>query len=121
MKLFRVLFLGLGLITFSSYAQEAADIEALPEATLTTNYVISFPDAPMTTAYYIDVAHLGFENQTDGEKKLDYYLTGNLVTPELNFEEGYVILHVHTEYMGGDLDMVKLTNYVNNNLNKPTH
>lgn len=114
-----IIICSLILGTLSAHAQDI-DPEGLPTGTLTTDFYLTLdPSVPVSNYYKVDISHMGFENETEAIKKCRYYLTGNLITNEVHFEEGYIIVRIHTEYMGGDLDYDKLTAYLKQ-LTKPT-
>lgn len=118
MKLLKILVLALGLSAVSSQAQDLV-VEDLPVATITEGFFVTVPEVPMVSDYYVDISHMDFVDEEDAKKKLATFVTGNIVTPILNYEENYFILHVHMEYMGGDYDVAKLQHYLNT-LTKPT-
>lgn len=108
----------LGFLSFASFSQEV-DLEELPTATLTEDFFLTLdPSVPITEYYYVDISHMGFANETEAIKTCRNYLSGNLISNEVHFSEGYLIVHIHTEYLGGDLDYVKVQNYLNQ-LTKP--
>jgi hypothetical protein len=119
MKLLKILTIALGLASVSSFAQEVV-AEELPLATISSDYIITLdPDLPVQNYYKADISHLTFSDETEAKKLLAAYCTGNLISNEVFYSEGYMIIRIHTEYMGGDLDYDKLHEYLHNYLTKP--
>lgn len=108
-----------GLSSVGSFAQELV-IEELPVATINENFFVTIPEIPLQENYFIDISHMDFVDEADAIKKFAVFVTGNLVTPDVHYADNYVILHIHTEFMGGDLDIVKMQTYLNQ-LTKPTY
>lgn len=117
MKLFKILFLAFGFSAVSSYAQEVP-IEELPVATIDESFLVTVPEIPIEEYYLIDISHLTFLDDEDANKKLNFYLTANVIQPIINLEEDYVVLHVLVEHLGGDTDYNNLQFYLNH-LTKP--
>lgn len=96
------------------------DIDALPTGTLTTGFYLTLDsEVPVSNYYKVDISHMGFENETEAITKCRHYLSGNLISNVVHFDEGFMIVRIHTEYMGDDLDYDKLSTYLNQ-LTKPT-
>ena len=119
MKLIKLLFVAIGFSSMGSFAQDLV-IEELPIATINESFYVTIPEIPLQEDYFIDISHMDFVDEADAIKKFGVFVTGNLVTPTVNFDEKYVILHIHTEYMGGDLDIAKMQVYLDQ-LTKPTY
>ena len=107
------------LFSSASFAQEVTE-EELPVATISDSYIVTLPtDIPLTTHYKVDISHLAFTDETEATKTMRQYLTGNLITNEVNYAEQSMIIHIHTEYLNGDLDITKVQHYLSNSLPKP--
>lgn len=110
----------LGMLNFSSYAQDVP-VEDLPTATIADDYYVTIdPTIPIQDFYRADITHLGFTSQTEGQDLLNIYVNGNLIDAALNLEEGYAIIHIHTEFFpaGEEATHAQLQNYLNQ-LTKP--
>lgn len=114
----KTLILTFGLATFGAFGQDVP-LEELPTATLTTDFQLTLdPSVPVSEYYYVDISEMDFENEAEAIKKCRDYLSANLISNEVHYSENYLIVHIHTEYMGGDLDYDKLQTYLNQ-LTKP--
>ncbi len=118
MKILKTLFLSIAFISIKSMAQ-VMPTEGLPTATLDENFHLTLDLAlPVADYYKVDISHLEFLNEEDAIKKCRVYLTGNLISNEVHFSENFIIVHIHTEYLAGDLDHAKIQTYLNQ-LRKP--
>lgn len=117
MKLFKILFLALGFSAMSSFAQDVP-IDELPVATINESYLVTVPAIPIQEYYFIDISHLTFADEAEAMKKLEFYLTANVIQPIVHYDENYVILHVLVEYLAGDTDHTNLQFYLEH-LTKP--
>jgi len=111
MKHLKFLFLVLGLTTFGSFAQDVP-VEDLPVATIDSHYLVTIPATPLVEYYYIDISSMDFTDASEAETRIRETLEANLTSFEVNFSEGYAIMHVHIEYMGDDLDVPKFQTYL---------
>ncbi len=113
-----MLLLTVGLFSIMGYSQEVA-LDEMPTATLTEGFYLTLdPSAPVSNYYKVDISHMGFVTEEEAIKQCRAYLSGNLISNEVHFSENYLIVRIYTEYMGGDLDLVKLQTYLNQ-LSKP--
>lgn len=118
MKILKTLFFALLFCASGSFAQDIP-VDELPIATLDENFFLTLdPESPVSEYYYVDISHLGLTDEEAFQKQCKYFLTANLITPELHFSENYLIVRIHTEYLGGDLDYDKVQTYLNQ-LTKP--
>lgn len=114
----RTWILAVGFLSFASFSQDL-DLESLPTATLTEDFYLTLdPSVPVAEYYLVDISHMGFTTEAEAIKSCRNYLSGNLISNQVFFSENYLIVHIHTEYLGGDLDYAKVQNYLNQ-LSKP--
>lgn len=93
--------------TIIGTAQEM-DADALPTGTLSNDFFLTLdPAVPVSPYYKVDISHMGFTNEADAVKQCRDYLTANLISNEVFYDEGYMIVRIHTEYMDGDLNYDK--------------
>ena len=112
MRLFKLFLLVCSIGITSSFSQDAY-LEDLPEATMANNYYITLPvDVPLTNYYKASITHMGFESQEAGEKLLNIYARGNLVSCDLNLEEGYIVIHVFTEFLDESVTSEEINVYL---------
>ena len=108
----------MAFIASSAFAQDVP-VEELPTATLDENFHLTLnPEAPVSEYYYVDISHLDFANEAEAIKKCRDYLSANLISNEVHYSENYMIVRIHTEYMGDDLSYESIQNYLNH-LTKP--
>lgn len=112
MKLLKLFFFALGFSALNATAQDVP-VEELPVATIDDKFLVTVPEIPIEEYYFIDISHLTFADDEEALKKLNFYLTANVVEPIINLEDNYLILHVKTEYIGGDTDYNNLQFYLN--------
>ena len=118
MKILKSLFLALTLCTFSATAQEGP-IEDLPVATLNAGFYLTLDtETPVSNYYYVDISHLDFADETELVKQCNYYLTANLITTVAHYSDNYLIVQIHTEYMGEEASLEQVQTYLNQ-LTKP--
>lgn len=114
----KTLIFTIGFMAFSTFGQDMP-IEELPTATLTEDFYLTLdPSVPVSEYYYVDISEMNFVNEAEAIKKCRDYLSANLISNEVHYSENYIIVHIHTEYMDGDLDYDKLQTYLNQ-LTKP--
>jgi hypothetical protein len=119
MKTTKILLFLFSFISTFSFGQDIA-LEDLPNATINENYSITLSTSvPLTDYYKVDISHLDFTDAAEAQKTLTRFVTGNLITNQVFYEEHYMLIHIHTEYLGGNLDLVKVQNYLTNSLPKP--
>ena len=112
MKLFKILSLAIGLSAISTFAQDV-DVDELPTAIIADDYIITLDsEVPIQDYYSADISHLDFASLEAGQKLLNIYCRGNLVSCELLFDEGKAIVHIYTEFLGGDLDYERVQAYL---------
>lgn len=118
MKILKTLFLTLALCTFGAVAQDVP-LEELPTATLNSDFYLTLDsEAPISNYYFVDISHLDFANEADLIKGCNYYLTANLITTIPHYSENYLLVQIHTEYLGEDASLEQIQTYVNQ-LSKP--
>lgn len=118
MKNLKLLILMLGFFSVEGFAQDIS-IEDMPKATLTSNFFLTLdPTTPVSEYYYVDLSNMEFANEAEAIKLCRTYLTANLVSNVVHFSENYMIIRIHIEHMGGDLDYTKIQTYLNQ-LSKP--
>ncbi len=87
---------GLFVFSFGSYAQ-SDNPEATGVATITDSYCITLNDSESIQNFYsIDISALGLETEYDAKKKFGY-ISNNLLTYKVDFENTKVILEVHVD------------------------
>lgn len=110
--------MAVGLAATSTFAQDVA-VEELPIATIDESYYVTLPEIPVVEYYYVDISHLDFEDEQEAIYLLGAYVTGNLITNEVFYSEGYMVIHIHTEYIPDEeIDLEQLQDYLNH-LSKP--
>jgi len=109
--------MALGLAAVNSHAQDIA-LEDLPVATINSSFYVTLPEIPVAEYYYVDISHMVFADEQEAIYLLTSYVTANLITNEIHFADGYMIIHIHTEYVDGEIDRAELQEYLNN-LTKP--
>ena len=98
MTVFKYILLAIALSTSAAFAQEMAT-EDLPTATIDANYYVTLDNSqPLSEYYKVDISHLSFADEMQAKKLLGIYVTGNLITNEVNYSENQMIIHIHTEY-----------------------
>lgn len=117
MKLFKILVMALGLSAVNAHAQDVV-IEDLPVATINTSFYVTLPDIPVQEYYFVDISHMVFADEQEAIYLLTSYVTGNLITNEIHYADGYMIIHIHTEYVEGEIELAQLQDYLNH-LSKP--
>ena len=118
MKILKSLFLTLALTTFGVVAQDVP-LEELPTATLNSDfYLILDTESPISNYYYVDISHLDFANEGDLMKQCGYYLTANLITTVANYDDQYLLVQIHTEYIEDGASLEQIQTYLNQ-LTKP--
>ena len=112
MKILKALFLTLAIGSFGSYAQDIPDDE-LPIATLDENYHLTLnEEMPLEDYYRVDISHFEFASEEEAIKQCRLYLSGNLISNEVHYGENYLIVHIHTEYMGDDVSHERFQAYL---------
>ncbi len=118
MKILKTLFLTIALSAFGLIAQDVP-LEELPTATLNSNFYLTLDsETPVSNYYYVDISHLDFATEADLIKQCGYYLTANLITTVPHFTEQYLIVQIHTEYLGEEASLAQVQTYLNQ-LSKP--
>jgi hypothetical protein len=118
MRIFKTLFVALAFCSVSSFAQDVP-VEELPTATLDENFYLTLdPTAPVSEYYFVDISHLDFASEDELTKKCGYYLTANLITPEVHYGDNYLVVRIHTEYLSGEVAYEQVQTYLNQ-LTKP--
>jgi hypothetical protein len=118
MKFLKSLFLALALCTFGAIAQDVP-LEDLPTANLNADFYLTLDsESPMSNYYFVDISHLDFANEAELIKQCNFYLTANLITTTPHYSENYLIVQIHTEYLGGDATLEQVQTYLNQ-LSKP--
>ena len=77
-----------------------------------------YNDTTIQRYYYINISHLSFENEEEAIKVFKYYLTANLITPEVYYNEKYIMLEILIEYIPEGSDHTELQFYLDH-LTKP--
>jgi hypothetical protein len=84
----------------------------LTVASIDTNYRITIPSIPIQRYYYVDISHLCFSSKEEAIRILEFYLTANLVTPVIYYEERYVMIQILIEYIPNIADYEGLQFYL---------
>ena len=112
MKFLKPIILTLGLFALNTFAQEPV-VETLPTASIDANYYVTLDlSVPLSEYYKVDITHLEFENETDAIKTLRFYVSGNLVSNQVYYDEGYMLLQIHTDYLGEDATSEQVQEYL---------
>ena len=80
--------------------------------------MLTVPEIPIAAAYYVDISHLTFEDEAEADKLIHFYLTANLIKPELHYDENYVIVIVNTDYISEEFSHTDFNFYLDH-LTKP--
>ena len=116
----RLLFLILAILfTVNSYSIPVKT-PPLTVASIDTDYRITVPSIPIQRYYYVDISHLCFDSEEEAIRILEFYLTANLITPIIHYEEGYLIIQILIEYIPDVADYEGLQFYLDH-LTKPTN
>jgi hypothetical protein len=116
----RLLFLILAILfTVNSYSIPVKT-PPLTVASIDTDYRITIPSIPIQRYYYVDISHLCFDSEEEAIRILEFYLTANLITPIIHYEEGYLIIQILIEYIPDVADYEGLQFYLDH-LTKPTN
>lgn len=99
MKFLNYILLTLALSSVGVFAQDVSADE-LPAATIDANYYVTLDNSqPLSEYYKVDISHLSFADEAEATKLLGVYVSGNLISNEVNYSENYMIIHIHTEYV----------------------
>jgi|TARA_R110000782_G_C14478452_1_gene375650 hypothetical protein len=110
-KLFTLLVILLSTLTTLS--------QDLPIATIDEKYYVTLPNIPVQEYYYVDISHLDFEDKHESVYLLTSYVTANLISNQVFYEDGYMVIRIHLEHIpGGEVSLIELQNYLNH-LTKP--
>jgi len=90
---------GLFVFSFGSFAQ-SDNPEVSGTASISDSYCVTLDDSkPIQKFYEISISHLGLETEYDAKKKFGY-ISNNLLTYKVDFENDRVILQVHNDRTG---------------------
>ncbi len=117
MKLLKLIVLALSLSVMNTYAQELV-VEDLPVATINDNFYVTLPEMDVMDDYYVDISGLTFADEDEAIYLLTSFVTGNLVTSTIHYSEGYMIVHIHKEYISGTIALSDMQYYLDH-LSKP--
>ena len=119
MKLFKLLVLAISLVlTTGTFAQDVP-AEELPVATIDENYYVTLPEMPVQEYYFVDISHLDFADEQEAIYLLTSYVTANLISNQIFYAEGYMVIRIHLEYIPDEeVDLEQLQDYLNH-LTKP--
>ncbi|MCG8574990.1 MAG: hypothetical protein MI810_08920 [Flavobacteriales bacterium] len=99
-------------LLFTSLISFSQDPESYPVANCTESFCVSLDATqPIQTYYKIDIAPFEFENYEAAQAKFGY-ITNNLLTYTVDFENQRVILQVHNERTPEPKDIVWWNNYL---------
>jgi len=119
MKLFKLLVFAIGLmLSTGSFSQDVL-VEDLPVANIDENYYVTLPEMPVQEYYFVDISHLDFTDEQEAIYLLTSYVTANLISNEVFYTDGYMVIRIHLEHIPGDeVDLAQLQDYLNH-LTKP--
>ena len=117
MRLLKLFFLVLSLSVVTGFSQDVP-VDELPVATINESFYVTLPDGPVENYYYVDISHMVFADEQEAVYLLAGYVTGNLITNEVFYSDGYMILQIHHEYMPEGIELDFMQNYLNH-LTKP--
>jgi hypothetical protein len=119
MKLFKLLVLAFGLTLSAGAIAQDVPVEDLPVATIDENYYVTLPEMPVQEYYFVDISHLDFADEQEAVYLLTSYVTANLISNEIFYAEGYMVIRIHLEYIPEEeVDLEQLQDYLNH-LTKP--
>ena len=111
MKLFKTYLLLIFLVSLPVFGQVSEDYL---EAEISDDFTITLNQTePIQSVYKADITSLGFESEEQATKVFGYFLVANLVSNELHYSEGYVLIKINLEYLAEDATHEALNTYLN--------
>ena len=97
-----------------------ASAQEMPRAVINPEYLVSLPtEIPLQEYYFVDISHLDFTDEQEAIYLLTSYVTANLISNEVFYTDGYMVIRIHLEHIPGDeVDLAQLQDYLNH-LTKP--
>lgn len=108
LKTYLIFIFLVSLPVFGQVSEEFLEAEIGEDFTITLNQ-----SEPIQSVYKADISSLGFINEEQASKVFSYFLVANLVSNELHYSEGFVLIKINLDYLPDDATHDALHTYLN--------